>query len=154
MGVDPKTRKKHMTRYRAKPGVRTAELSYQRNYGKLLYATPEGRAYQLFKGARLRAKQRELDFDLNVEFVLERINHGFCPVLGLPFDLSPSSETHHNPLAPSIDRTDSSKGYVKSNVQIVSVWWNTAKGQWTEEFNKVALRRAVEYFELKRFPWE
>lgn len=151
--VDPKIRKEYMTRYRAKPGVRAAELEYARAYGKVLRSTPKGRAYTLFKSARARAREKKFEFDLDVDFILERINRGYCPILGLPFDLSGERDTWHHPCAPSLDRIDSAKGYTKDNVAVVSVWWNTAKSQWAPEFHKEAIRRAAEYFN-RRFPWE
>lgn len=152
--VNPKVKRAYVSKYRAKPGVRRAEKEYGKIYGRLLYATAKGRAYHLFKGARLRAKQQNWDFDLDVDFILHLIEKGFCPVLGLPFDLVRGDHKHHNPLAPSLDRKNSNKGYTKDNVQVVSVWWNTAKGAWSDDFNKMALRRAVDHFEFRRFPWE
>lgn len=155
MGVKPEKRREYVARYRAKLGVREAEKEYGRKYGRDLYATAEGRAYVLFKGARFRARERGLPFDLDVEFVLLRLKNGRCPVLGLPFDLSPVDATHFNPLAPTLDRVSGVLGYVKSNVEVVSAWWNIAKGQWTPEFNRMAVRRAAEYFTCKdTFPWE
>lgn len=147
--------KEWVAKYRAKPGIREREKAYGVTYGRELYATVKGRAYNLFKSARYSAKQRGLAFDLDLPFITAQLERGYCPVLGLPFDLKSSGKgKHFSPLSPSLDRTDSSKGYTKDNVQVVSFWWNAAKNQWSVEFNVMAMRRALEHFDKRKYPWE
>lgn len=60
--------------------------------------------------AKVRAYKKGLDFNIN----LEDINiPSVCPILKTPF-------VYGTPFAASIDRIDSSKGYVKDNIQIIS----------------------------------
>lgn len=69
------------------------------------------------------AKLRGLEFDLSVED-LEVPTH--CPLLGLPltFEIGRGKRTDNSA---SLDRLDSSKGYVKGNVWVVSWRANNLK---------------------------
>ncbi len=58
-----------------------------------------------------------------------------CPVLGIPLDWSPSARKDNTP---SIDRFDSSKGYVPGNVAIISWRANNLKSNGTlDEFKRL-----------------
>lgn len=87
--------------------------------------------YKLWKWARERAISKYRAFDIDVEDV--KIPD-VCPVLGIPMDCA------------SLDRIDSSKGYVKGNIQVVSCQANAVKGSATiEELEKVLayMRRSM-----------
>lgn len=92
-------------------------------------ATPTGRAMTLVNAARLRARKNGWDFDLDVADIQRRIEAGHCEVTGLPFDLVPDG---HKPWVPSLDRTDSSKGYTMDNVRVVVWLYNAAKNNATD----------------------
>jgi hypothetical protein len=87
--------------------------------------TVEGRALDLMDRARIRAAESGKGFDLTRPWV-EKLISGRCAVSGREFDLTPSASTHANPNAPSLDRIDSTKGYLKSNVRAVTVHVNYA----------------------------
>ena len=57
-----------------------------------------------------------------------------CAVTGLPFDMKVTlrSGRMQNMNAPSLDRKDSSKGYVPGNIQVVLEWVNQAKARATQ----------------------
>ena len=78
--------------------------------------------------AKSRAKKRNLDFDISIEDV--KIPEK-CPVLGILLVFSLNKRTNNTP---SIDRIDSSKGYIKGNVIVVSWRANMLKnnGTWQE----------------------
>jgi hypothetical protein len=57
---------------------------------------------------------------------------GRCALTGLCMELNNEESTFRRPWAPSLDRIDSTKGYVKNNVRLVCVAANYAKGQWPE----------------------
>jgi len=83
----------------------------------------------MFHSAKSRAKSNNLDFDLDLEY-LASIATDHCPVDGLPFDWDRKlREDNTLSLAvPSLDRVDSSQGYVKGNVRIINNRWNSKKG--------------------------
>lgn len=82
----------------------------------------------MLRSAKARAKEFNLQFDIDLEY-LEFIATDHCPVDGLPFDWDRQLETDKSlSLAtPSLDRIDSSQGYVKGNVKIIGWKWNAKK---------------------------
>ena len=82
-------------------------------------------------------KQRGRELDLTLEDLQEQWQkqNGVCPYLNLPLVLPLHTGKHDksNPnLVASLDRRDSSKGYVKGNVQFISVTLNFAKNKHDE----------------------
>ena len=71
------------------------------------------------------------------EFTREEIYvimlNGRCSKTGIPFNCDLREDGTRNPWAPSPDRIDSSKPYMKENVQWVCVMYNLAKQNWTDE---------------------
>ena len=88
-------------------------------------------AYLLLELGR-NAKKRGHEFNLTREDFAVLPTH--CPVLGVELDYSGSGK----PNAASIDRSDSTRGYVRGNVVIMSRRANTLKNDATaEELQKV-----------------
>lgn len=97
----------------------------ERNYGHKCRHP----AYELLKEAKKRAKEFNREFDLQLEdiFIPER-----CPISG-------NLLVKHTPDAPSLDRIDSSKGYTRDNIAVISWRMNVAKSNLTaEEVRKLA----------------
>ncbi len=78
--------------------------------------------------AKYRAVQKGMEFDIT-EKDLEQPK--FCPVLGL--ELEYHSKGKRTPNTASLDRLDSSKGYVKGNVIVMSWRANLLKNNATQE---------------------
>lgn len=76
----------------------------------------------MWKNAKARAKKKNLDFDLDIEDI---VIPDICPVLGIEI-MSGNYGVIAN--SPSIDRIDSTKGYIKTNIQVISHLANTMKG--------------------------
>jgi len=81
--------------------------------------------------AKGRAKKKNWDFNLDMDYLMT-IATDYCPVDGKPFDWNRERELITNGdfldySIPSIDRTDSSKGYVKGNIAIIGDKWNRWK---------------------------
>lgn len=68
----------------------------------------------LYTAAKQRAKKNNIDFDIDIEDVQIPL---VCPILGIKIK-------HNNkgfqPGSPSIDRIDNTKGYIKSNIRVIS----------------------------------
>jgi len=76
----------------------------------------------LLTRAKSRAKVKDLDFNLSIDdIVIPKI----CPVLGIPIYTSTTGRQSSN--SASIDRIDSSKGYTKDNISIISWRANSLK---------------------------
>ena len=85
--------------------------------------------YNIVARAKARAAKRGIPFNIDESDI---IVPDVCPVLGIPLK---GGKIGGGPNSPSIDRTDSDKGYVKGNVTIMSNRANTLKNNGTiEEF--------------------
>jgi hypothetical protein len=87
---------------------------------------------------KIRAREKGVPFALKKDDI---IVPDTCPVFGISFRIGcdPCNRNFVNSYAPSIDRIDGSKGYVKDNIVVVSCRANSIKGNATpEELLKVA----------------
>lgn len=99
------------------------------NYRK----TAIGALKEILKSARIRAKHSNRQFDLTVEWIMEKYKeqNGCCAISGLKLDFE--SDFGHNtmhPRAPSLDRIDANLGYTQDNTRLVCAQVNIALGSW------------------------
>ncbi len=89
----------------------------------------ENPVMMLLHAAKHRAKKRGLPFELAPEDVIIPAR---CPILGLPmvFGINKGGRA---PGSPSLDRIDSTKGYTKDNVWVISHMANAMKYTATKE---------------------
>lgn len=107
------------------------------NYLKLKRENPERLILATVKS---RAKDRNLEFNLDIGDI---IIPDFCPILKIPLFVG---DTKHCDNSPSLDRSDSSKGYIKGNVEIISYRANMLKNNGSlEEFEML-----VSYLKSKK----
>ena len=81
--------------------------------------------------------KKKLEFSIEYEdvFIPE-----YCPILGIKIDkfLEDTSQSHESRASsPSLDRVDSSKGYIKGNVSVMSYRANILKGQGTAQQHRL-----------------
>jgi hypothetical protein len=90
---------------------------------------------QLFYNAKTRAAKKNIEFDLTKEFLEELLDCSEmkCSVTGLKMNLECHSRKKANPFKCSIDRIDSSKGYIQDNVRFVCWAVNQMKADRTDE---------------------
>ncbi len=90
----------------------------------------QSREYNIWHRAKTRSKTYGIDFNLELSDI---IIPDVCPIFGTVFI------TGDYDLTPSIDRMDSTKGYVKGNIIIISNKANRIKSNATaKEIRKVA----------------
>lgn len=94
-----------------------------KNYSSIL-----GRARAMLKSAK-RREYKGSDFNLDLEFILDKLTIGVCEVTGIPFNYDKPNGITCNKFSPSLDRVDNNTGYIKSNVQVVIWQYNLMKGQ-------------------------
>jgi hypothetical protein len=80
----------------------------------------ENRPRTLLNYARIRARKKDMEFNLELEDI---VIPDVCPVLGVKIVVKKG----RSPYAPSVDRIDSSKGYVKGNICVMSWRANSLK---------------------------
>lgn len=92
----------------------------------------QNRAKYLLNFAKKRAFRKGIEFSLTLEdikIIQKRIEHGICEITGIAFDHSHGRNFN----SPSIDRIDSSQGYIISNIRIICYAMNVAMNDWGEE---------------------
>ena len=109
---------------------------------------------ELIKSAKKRANKKNIEFDLQTADIFIP---KFCPILGIPIIKGDKVFTDYSP---SIDRIDNTKGYIVSNVRVISRRANTLKNDASfEEYriiflyyqalaSKNARKRAIFYHNL------
>ena len=96
--------------------------------------TKANKRYTIWCHAKKRAKQKDFEFNLELDDIPEIPE--FCPVLGIK--ITPNNTNAPLDSSPSLDRIDSTKGYIKGNVRIISNRANRIKADATiEELRKV-----------------
>jgi len=130
-------------RSRAKDGRRSAckacESSYNRNYNARAFARNANpvasRIAKMLSAAKHRAKTKGWEFDLDSKFLYSLVTDN-CPITGAPFrwktNYGAGEQGNAHPCAPSLDRIDSSRGYTKDNVWIISWKANCLKNDANE----------------------
>jgi len=103
-------KKEYMKEYESRPEVKKRMKEYKKNWGQSFVGK--------LSRVKSRSKKKNLEFNLTIEY-LESIypKNNMCPLLNIPLDWKSS---YKHPSTPSLDRIDSSKGYIKGNVQWVS----------------------------------
>jgi len=88
--------------------------------------------YRLFSSAKLRCKKNGYEFDLTLEDI--KIPKK-CPVFGIELDSRLLKTGTRKPLdnSPALDRVDSSKGYIKGNIAVISYLANSIKNDGTAD---------------------
>lgn len=136
------TREHHLQQkkeYAARPEIKERDRQwkkqwYEEHRQKFLdkrrdyYSTPENRKKLIFFKAKERAAKDFIDFSIEIDDIVIPEK---CPYLEIP--LTHSLGKGQLPSNSSLDRIDSSKGYVKGNVQVISRLANTMKSNATNE---------------------
>lgn len=125
----PKTRRpNHEERVAAFKEKRKENPEYWRQYSNERYHANKNndrpsntKTYKMWWAARKRATSRGLAFDIErSDVVIPEI----CPICEEPME------------RPSLDRVDSSKGYLKSNIAVICTSCNTVKSFGTAELHR------------------
>jgi hypothetical protein len=91
----------------------------------------------VYTQVKSRAKQRGIEFSIDKEDI---VVPEFCPVLGIKLHSVRGKNPMQNGAAPSVDRFDNDKGYVKGNVRVISSRANHLKSNATLEEMEAVVR--------------
>jgi len=104
--------------------------AYQAKYrDEKIYSSKENRIKHMLFTIKNRALRKGIEFDITYE---DLTIPDVCPLLGIKivWDVPTKGPVHNSP---SVDRIDSSKGYIKGNVHVISYRANTLKSNATPE---------------------
>ena len=138
--------------------VKTSKTDYYKKYHRhqaknierqiIQRMKPKVRLAGLICQAKKRAKQKKLDFDIDIQWALGqyKIQQGKCLLTGIPFVLESFPELkrkRNNPYSVSIDRIDSDKGYTKTNCRLVCVIVNYGLNRFGDAAFEYACRKFI-----------
>lgn len=117
------TKEEYLRQYWSRPENRARKLQTQRAARKTRLALyGESVKKEILGRARSRARARGIEFAASIDdFELPTI----CPALGVPLVISSKKGGEWN--SPSLDRIDSTKGYIPGNLIVISKRANTIK---------------------------
>ena len=93
---------------------------------------------RLLASVKSKCKSKNIPFDLIKEDI---VIPEFCPKTGIKLVVHEERGKYYD--TPSIDRIVPELGYVRGNIQIVSLWYNVAKFSWSEDVMLDMCRRVV-----------
>lgn len=130
---------------------RSQNPDYFRAYHKAYHENRKGdariRAKQFVVSIKQRIKAQNLGFDLDeyLPEITERISRWRCELSGIRLDQG-ATKTAINSV--SLDRIDSSKGYIYTNIRVVAWGLNAAFSHWGEEETAKLMRRWLDIRDL------
>lgn len=117
---DPEKQKEYAKKWAAEN--KDKKLKYSQKHWE---SNPKAR---MLNAAKYRAKKKGLVFDLTEDDI---IIPEVCPLLKIPFTIKRGQGRVKNTIA--LDRIDSSKGYTRDNIQVLSHLANNMKHTATKE---------------------
>lgn len=89
----------------------------------------------LIRSTKARSVKNNFNFDLDKDFIEQLFikQSGLCAVSKLKFVFEKDNNFKRRPFAPSLDRIDPSKGYIKSNIRFVCVIVNLALNEFGDK---------------------
>lgn len=139
-------------RYKISPKGKEAA----KRYADKAFKTPEGRATRMLAQTRVDASRTGKVFELDKEWLLEKLQKGICEKTGLPFVLNSkennglSQKTNRHPFSPSMERKNSNIGYTKDNTIVVCLIYNYCKNVFEEEAVEMFCRAYLNTLERKQ----
>lgn len=91
----------------------------------------------------VKARCRINGFEFNLEYK-DIVIPDLCPILEVPFELG-TKENYT--FSPTVDRIDSSKGYIKGNVKVISMLANRMKNNATREQCFKFAKNIIKYYD-------
>lgn len=113
------------------------EIAYRSRVNRL--------ALSIYRNIRKRAAKAGIEFTIDYDDI--HIPET-CPIFGVPFNFA--GARGNTDYSPSIDRIDSSRGYVPGNIQVISKLANCMKWTATPEQLEAFCRGMLAFLEAKR----
>ena len=104
-----------------------------REYRALYHKSIKGYASRLYGGAKYRSKKKNMDIEITSEWIYNRLEPLICEVTGFALTIKSGGSNKTQPLQPTLDRIDNSKGYTINNTRVTCWWYNVMKQDWSDE---------------------
>lgn len=121
--------------------VRSGQQSCGCLRGKNLITHGKGNTLEAYMIDRSKSRAKKKGFEHNITIEDIQIPDK-CPLLGIPLFAGQGGVC---PNSPTLDRIDSSKGYIKGNVWVISYKANTIKSNATPEELQLIASRLAEF---------
>jgi len=132
-------------RYAKQKKVTKANSRLQNDYLRNYRLSAHGRTILLINKAKFRAKNKNLKFEISYGFIRQKLENGKCEKTGIEFTFENNEKSFRNPYSPSIDKIDPFGDYIEDNIQVVCNFYNTSKGQMTDDEFLKFCRQVVDY---------
>lgn len=110
-----------------------------KNQQKRYYENPKSKARLMYISSKANAKKKNVEFDLDIEWIYDILSIWECQITWIKFDLKFHNDWRQHPYSPSLDRIVPSKWYTKENVRMILWWLNMAFGDfWEEVYSDIA----------------
>lgn len=130
-------RKKYYAENKEKHKKTVDRLYYEKYQYTRKVAHKANPAVNMLRAAKQRAKKKGLEFTIKLSHI---VIPEVCPILGLKLESNNGLACANSP---SLDRIDSSRGYTKENIQVISWRANDIKKDSTVE----ELKKILKYLE-------
>jgi len=120
-----------LTRIDGKGAVSCGCMNFRKGKESSNWKSPNEISHAYFFRTQCNAKRRKLEFSITIEetFEIFKNQNRLCRISGMPISLGQNMRT----MTASLDRIDSSKGYIKGNVQWLHKDINRLKSNWNQK---------------------
>ena len=121
---------------RARDPEHFSEMRRRQDRARAQRNQPEYWSRRLHSNAQQRAREDDLPFALDREWIEEKLRRNRCEATGLPFTFTAGQgkgANRENAFGPSIDKIDPERGYTRNNCRVVVNIYNTARGRGEDE---------------------
>jgi hypothetical protein len=124
---------------------------WKSNYGKIVKSMGGDPWARVLKGLNKklssssnRANRMGFDHDIFLPdlYKLWIKQKGRCDMTGVIMSFEPGTPEHRNEIGCSLDRIDSTQGYVKGNIRLVTHWANNALNTWDDNIFRFHVEQA------------
>ena len=134
--------KKFLAKLKLEGGERLEKYKSKQKARNKLIRTKDPR-YSLWHGARARAREKGLEFNIDLEDIVLPEK---CPILEIPICQNDGKAKFNSY---SLDRIDPSKGYIKGNIGVISRMANTMKNDASKEELEIFCKNILNYINRK-----
>lgn len=116
---------------------------------KIYRNSEEGTFKTIYDGIKRRSKKKNYQMEITIADIklLYKNQEGKCAISGILLDFKEGHDIYNiNPFAISVDRIDSSMGYLKENIQLVCSWVNFMKSEYSDTDFRLMISKIYKHY--------